>query len=86
MKIIIVCIISIHLFFCFSRDAFAYTEAFSLRESRVTVFAPDWIWQGQNVNVLLVVDNKDVIEDKIDVHISTSGDNQKYFDLPQKMT
>ena len=84
--IIILVFISICLVVCNSSDVLGYTRVISLGENKITLFAPDWIWQGQNVNVMLVVDNKDVIENKIDVRISASEDNQKYFDLPEKMT
>jgi hypothetical protein len=46
MRVIIAVLMLISLLFGSSHDAFAYIEEFSLGESKITVFAPDWIWQG----------------------------------------
>ena len=79
-------VILIYLLICDTSYAFAYTEAFSVGGSKVTVFAPDWIWQGQNVNIMFVAENKNTAEKKIDFRLSLPEENKKYFDLPGELS
>lgn len=67
-----------------SSEVAALTESGTAGDVRFTVYAPDWTWQKQNVNVLFVLSNQGVTPQDVTVAIELPQGKESHFQRPTR--
>jgi len=67
-------------------SAFAYSERVELGVVQTTVFAPDWIWQGQQVNVMAISENGGDSAQQVALSVTAPAEDVSQFGLPQDLS
>ncbi len=61
---------------------FGLNADISLGDCRVTTFAPDWIWQGETVNIMAVARNQGPSETKLSLSAHCPAESEDVFVMP----
>lgn len=68
-----------------SSEVAALTENGTAGDVRFTVYAPDWTWQKQNVNVLFVLTNQGATPQDVTVALELPQGKESHFQCPTRM-
>lgn len=65
--------------FILAGNAFGTTQVHEEGPLRLTVYAPDWIWQGQNINVLVVAEHDGESRTELNVRLRLPEGLEDHF-------
>jgi len=62
------------------------TERCEIDGVRVTIYAPDWTWQRQNVNVLVVAENESAAPRSVEIELVAPAGKEAHFEFNRATT